>query len=95
MKVNLRYRENKKKEKSYYLDYHINKERKREFLGIHISPKDTKIQQNEKLRTANIKRVQREQDILSGITGIQPAHLKNKSFKSYAENYLENYTKKD
>ncbi len=69
MKVNLRYRENKKKEKSYYLDYHNSGKRTREFLNIHISPKDNKIQRDEKLRFAKIKQVQREQEILSGITG--------------------------
>lgn len=85
--------------KSYYLDINHNGKRFYDFLGIKSYTKgpnkDTLEQRNEKKRIAESITAQREIELISKGVNYTPNHIKNINFFDFADNFIENYTKKD
>lgn len=95
MSVKLRFQENKVKMKSYYLHYTNGGKPVKEFLGIHIYPDEPKKYRDEKLRKAKILRARKEEELLGQTTGKKIPQHKNRSFKSFTDDYLNKYAKKN
>lgn len=99
MSVKLRMKSLKDGGKSYYLDIYHNGERSYDFLGIKTinkgPNKDTPTQKNEKKRIAESLAAQRELELISKGTQYVPVHVKNMNFLDFAQNFLDNYTRRD
>ncbi|MCR8667409.1 site-specific integrase [Aestuariibaculum sp. M13] len=95
MSVKLRERKLAKGAVKYYLDIYVNGERSYEFLDVRIEPNDTKSAKAEKKDIANLMRSNRELELLTKNTNYLPKHLKNLNFFDFAEDYVEDYLKKD
>lgn len=79
----------------YYLDIYIEGARSYEFLDVKIYPSDTKSIKDEKKKIAELIRSNKELELLTETTKYVPKHLKNVNFFDFADNFIENYTKKD
>ena len=99
MSVKLRNKKLKDGGKSYYLDIYLNGKRSYEFLGIKTilkgPDKDTPAQKKEKKRIAEARAAQKEIEILSKGSQYVPGHLKDLNFFDFADNFIDNYPKKD
>lgn len=95
MSVNLRTRKLSKGAVRYFLDITNNGKRFYEFLDIKIFPSDTKDTKNEKKNLADLIRSNREIELLTEATNYVPKHLKCVNFFDFADNFINNYKKKD
>ena len=96
MKVALRRKKLKNGAESLYLDIYHDGQRAYEFLDIKIDPKtQTKQQRKELEQVAQLIRSNRETDLITQGVGYVPIRKRKVSFKTYFQNYIDNYRKKD
>lgn len=95
MYVNLRTRKQSKGSIRYFLDIKHNGKRYYDFLDIKIFPTDTKEIKTDKKNLAELIRSNREIELLTETTSYVPKHLKSVNFFDFANNFIENYKKKD
>lgn len=95
MNVTLRIKKLNKGVIRYYLDIYINGVRSYDFLDIKVYPTDTKEIKGEKKNIAELIRSNREIELLTETTSYVPKHLKDVNFVDFANNFIDNYKKKD
>lgn len=92
MKVHIRRKKLSGGGHSYFLDYHHNGERIKEYLKVHIRPGESA--KDKKLLMENI-RAQRELELATESYGVVPKHKKNIDFFFFFERFIKNTTRKD
>ncbi len=92
--VKLRWRKLKSGARSYYLDYHLNGARKREFLKLHLKYHDS-LDREELLRLAKEAQRAKTHDLTSKDLGIDSSIQGERSFTKHFKTYIDDYLGKD